>query len=169
MRNIIIKKVEESDIPEVVKIQVIGWQQAYRGIIDDEFLDSMNINEIIERRKRDYHNSGFIVALEDNEIVGFCRYIDSNKFTPEYDDIDCEIIAIYVKIDKKHNGIGKKMFQYVVNEFKQQNKKKMILWCLKANFPSRKFYERMGGIIKGEHNISFGGKEYVEVGFEFSI
>jgi hypothetical protein len=44
-------------------------------------------------------------------------------------DIDCEITALYVKTDLKYNGIGTKLFQFVVNEFKSQSKSKMILWC----------------------------------------
>ncbi len=169
MGNISIRNVEEKDLKEVVKIQVTSWQDTYKNIIDNSFLDSMNIDEITERRKKDYQKGGFIVAIENNEIVGFSRYVDTNQFTPEYDDIDCEIIALYVRLDKKHKGIGKMMFNYIVNEFKQKNKKKMIIWCLKENYPSKKFYERMGGVIKGEHNINFGGQEYPEVGYEFIL
>jgi len=169
MENILIRNIEEKDIKDVVKIQVTSWQNTYKGIIDDDFLDSMDINEITERREKDYHKGGFIVVIENNEIIGFSRYVDTNQFTPEYDDVDCEIIALYVRLDKKHRGIGKRMFNYIVKELKQKDKKRMIIWCLKENYPSRKFYEAMGGNIKGEHNINFGGKEYPEVGFEFLI
>ena len=45
----------------------------------------------------------------------------------------------------KRHGIGKKLMKYVINEFKNSKKEKMILWCLKENYPSRAFYESMGG------------------------
>lgn len=169
MKNILIKKIEEKDIPDVVDIQINSWQTTYKDIIDANFLNSMDKEQIVERRKKDYQNTLFIVAKLDNEIVGFCRYIDNNNATKEYDDIDCEIIALYVKNNYKRHGIGKQMFDYVLNEFKEKNKTKMIIWCLKENYPSRKFYEAMGGKIKGEHKINFGDKEYDEVGFEFLI
>ena len=34
--------------------------------------------------------------------------------------------------------------KYAINEFKNSKKEKMILWCLKENYPSRAFYEKMG-------------------------
>ena len=131
MENIIIRNIEEKDIPSVVDIQIDGWKSAYKGIVDDNVLNSMNRNERIKKRSNDYKENGFIVAELDNQVVGFCRYIDSNKFTQDIAYIDCELLALYVNPDLKYNGIGTKLFQFVTNEFKSKNKTKMILWCLK--------------------------------------
>lgn len=169
MENVIIRNIEEKDIPSVVDIQIDGWKSAYKGIVDDNILKSMNRNAKIEKRRNDYKENGFIVAELKNQVVGFCRYIDSNKFTQDISNIDCELLALYVKPKLKYNGIGTKLFQFVINEFKSKNKTKMILWCLKDNAPSKKFYTKMGGKISKERTIEIGGKEYLEVGFEYSI
>ncbi len=169
MKNIIIRNIEENDIPSVVDIQINGWKTAYRGIIDDNVLNSMNRDERIEKRRKDYKENGFIVAELDNQVVGFCRYIDSNKFTQDISDVDCELLALYVKPDLKYNGIGTKLVQFVINEFKSKNKTKMILWCLKDNEPSKKFYTKMGGEIIKERVIEIGEKGYCGVGFVYNI
>lgn len=169
MENLIVRNIEEKDIPSVVDIQIDGWKSAYKGIVDNNILNSMNRNERIEKRKNDYKQNGFIVAELNSQIVGFCRYIDSNKFTPNISNIDCELLALYVKPNLKYNGIGTRLFQFVKNEFKSKNKTKMILWCLKDNEPSKKFYTKMGGEIVKERTIKIGGKEYLEVGFIYSI
>lgn len=169
MENVIIRNIEEKDIPSVVDIQISGWQIAYKGIIDDNTLNSMNRDERIEKRKKDYKENGFIVAELNNEIVGFCRYIDSNKFTQDISNIDCELLALYVKPSLKYKGIGTKLFQFVTEEFKSKNKTKMILWCLKDNEPSKKFYTKMGGEIIGERPFEIEGKNYYEVGFIYNI
>ena len=169
MKNIIIRNIEENDIPSVVDIQINGWKTAYRGIIDDNVLNSMNREERIEKRRKDYKENGFIVAELDNQVVGFCRYIDSNKFTQDISDVDCELLALYVKPDLKYNGIGTKLVQFVINEFKSKNKTKMILWCLKDNEPSKKFYTKMGGEIIKERVIEIGEKGYCGVGFVYNI
>lgn len=169
MDNIIIRNIEEKDIPNVVDIQINGWKSAYKGIIDDNVLNSMNRDKRIEKRKNDYKENGFIVTELNNQVVGFCRYIDSNKFTQDISDIDCELLALYVKPNLKYNGIGTKMFQFVTEEFKKKHKTKMILWCLKDNEPSKKFYTKMGGKIIKERTIEIGEKEYLEVGFEYNI
>ena len=167
--NIIIRNVEEKDIPSVVDIQINGWRTAYKGIVDDEYLDSMNREERIETRKKDYKNSGFIVAELNNEVVGFTRYVYDNSFSPDKEDVDCELMAIYVRPDLKRNGIGRKLFKYVLDEFKDKNKTKMILWCLKDNEPSKAFYKKMGGIETYEKPADIGGKVYYEVGFLYDV
>ena len=49
------------------------------------------------------------------------------------------------------------------------NKKKMIIWCLKDNYPSRKFYEKIGGKIIGEKDFIRGEYKYPEVGFLYEL
>lgn len=169
MKEVIIRNIEEKDIPNVVDIQINGWRTAYKGIIDDNVLNSMNKSERIEKIKKRYKEGGFIVAELNNEVVGFCRYEYSNKFTPNLLDIDCEIKALYVKPELKYNGIGTKLVQFVINEFSSRNKVKMIIWCLKDNEPAKKFYTKMGGKIIKERTIKIGEKDYLEVGFEYDI
>lgn len=89
MKDIIIRNIEENDISSVVDIQIEGWKSAYKRIVDDNVLNSMNRNERIEKRRNDYKENGFIVAELNNQVVGFCRYIDSNKFTQDILGIDC--------------------------------------------------------------------------------
>lgn len=169
MENVIITNIEEKDIPSIVDIKISGWKTAYKEIIDENVLNTLDRNKMIEKRKKDYKENGFIVAKLDNQVVGFCRYIDSNKFSQDILDIDCELLTLYVKPNLKYNGIGTKLFQFVINDLKSKNKTKMILWCFKDNEPSKKFYTKMGGEIIKERTIEIGEKEYLEVGFRYNI
>ena len=114
-------------------------------------------------------NGGFIVAELDNQVVGFCRYVDNNTFSPTIEEADCELTVIYVKPNLKGLGIGSKLFEYVLNEFFKLNKNLMVLWCFKDNEPTIKFYEKMGGRIIGEKTKEHGGKENTEVCFAYNI
>lgn len=169
MENVIIRNIQEKDIPSVVDIQIDSWKTAYKGIIEDDFLNSMSREKKIEQRRKDYKQDGYIVAEINKQLVGFCRYIDNNSYTPNMPEIDCEIVALYVKPDLKYNGIGTKLFQFVTNEFKTKNRTKMIIWCLKDNKSSRKFYTKMGGQIIKEKVVKMGEKDYIEVGFVYNI
>jgi ribosomal protein S18 acetylase RimI-like enzyme len=166
--GITIRNISEEDIPQVVDIQVEGWRTAYKGIIDDVFLNSMDKEKQIERRKNDYKQGNFIVAVVKNEIVGFCRY-DEVVISPDGGEYDSELMALYVKPELKHQGIGKSIFNYVANDLIDKGKTKMILWCLKENYSSRAFYEKMGGTIVGEHEIEIGDKTYQEVAFGYNL
>ena len=72
MNRVIIRNVELKDLRFVSEIAVRGWQTAYRGIIEDEFLDNLSIEENYLKRLKDYKENGFIVAEQDGEVVGFC-------------------------------------------------------------------------------------------------
>ncbi len=54
---------------------------------------------------------------------------------------------LYITSKLKRNGIGKKLMKYVIELLRKEGKKQMILGCLKENYPSRAFYEKMGGKV----------------------
>lgn len=169
MGEVIIRKVKREDIEQVVDIQVTGWQTAYRGIIDDEYLNNMSREEKIKKRQKDFNENGFIVAEIEDKVIGFCRYSDTNKYEIEKENIDCELLALYVRYEYKYMGVGTKLFTFVKDKFKEMNKKKMIIWCLKENESAKKFYTKMGGRIITEKDIEFGEKKYKEVGFLYEL
>jgi heme oxygenase len=94
MSDFVIRNLEEPDIPSIVDIQIRAWQTTYKGIIDDAYLNTMNREKIIEKRKKDFKKNSYIVAELNKEVVGFCWYIDDNSFTINASSIDCEIIAL---------------------------------------------------------------------------
>lgn len=153
-----IRKAKLNDIESIAIIKVMGWQSAYRGIVDDEYLNSMSISEQIEILKKTYSLENIFVAEKDNEILGFCRFCIFDN--PVNSCIDCEIREIYVMPNRKRIGIGSKLFNYTLNYFKHIGKKKLLLGCFKENYEARKFYEKMGGIVKGEEDIEVYGKKY---------
>ena len=49
-----IRKATHEDIPSIVDIKINGWKSAYKGIIDDEFLNSMKKDTYIKRMHDNY-------------------------------------------------------------------------------------------------------------------
>ena len=168
LNNITIRQAQLRDIESIAEIKVNGWQSAYKGIIDDDYLASMAVSEQIARLKQ-YSLGTIFVAENDNEIVGFCRFYDYDN--PVYDDkeIDCEIREIYVKPNMKRAGIGSKLFNHTLNYFKRKGKKKLYLGCFKENHTARKFYEKMGGNSASGNNIEIKGKCYPTVSYVYNL
>ncbi len=171
MENIIIRNIKEEDIPSIINIQIKGWQEAYKNIVDPSFLNNMDNDSErkIKRMQETYMDSGFVVAELNNEIVGYCRYRYDNERSLELENVDCEICAIYVKPELKGKGIGTKLFEYVKNDLKSKNKESMFLWCLKDNEKSKNFYAKMGGKIISEQEVQIGDRNYLEVCFVYDI
>ena len=168
--NIKIRKAEIADAEKIAKIKIEGWQTAYRGIIDSEFLDNMDFNAEIEKRKNNLKEGVKIIVAElEGEVVGYCIYRDFINEPENYPNEDCELSALYVKSMLKGKEIGTKLMKYVIQELKKQGKTKMILGCLKENYPSRGFYEKMGGNYLKTEIFKIGNAEYEEVIYKFDI
>ena len=163
MKNgIVVRRAEKEDVRQIAEILVEDWQKAYRGIMDSGFLDSMSVDQRYEIEVKRYQK--YVVAADGNEILGYAWLEAAGDETA-----DCEIIALYVRYSKRNNGIGKLLMQYAVRYFRELGKKKMIIWCLKENRESRKFYEKTGGkaFRTGSHN--WGGKEYEMISYLYDL
>ena len=71
MEKVIIREILESDIPKIADIEVSGWNNAYKGIIDDNFLKSMNKDIQAKRLLKSYKNTEFIVLYLRMKLLGF--------------------------------------------------------------------------------------------------
>ena len=167
---IIIRKATIQDVPEVCKMHVDSWCETYKGIISKDYLDSLksNLDARIKKYQNDFYERYMIVATINDEIVGFSQLVFSNKFSSDL-DVDCEIGGLYVKNGFKGKGIGTKLFNYIKEKFTQDNKKLMVVWCLKENHNAINFYTKMGGKVIKEQDIQIGDDNYKEIAFLYDL
>ena len=158
----IIRKATEEDARQIAEIVVEDWKNAYRGIIDSDYLDALNVEERYQREKQRYQV--YTVAAEDREVLGFAW-----NETADDEVSDCEIIALYVRYAKRNNGIGKILFRNSVEYFRAAGKKKMIIWCLKDNAEARRFYEKMGGQVYKTGTHPWGNRDYDMISYLYDL
>ena len=60
MNEILIRNVKKEDLRQVAEIAIRGWQTAYRGIIEDDYLDNLSIEDNYKKRLKDYKEDGLI-------------------------------------------------------------------------------------------------------------
>lgn len=143
--NYIIRKMKKSDCFAVARIVTTAWNETYRSIVNDEFLDNLCLNEQ-ERATNSYKefdeatNHQYILEI-NNEIVGFINVDVSDE--REYNNCG-ELYALYLINDYKGHGYGRKLFAMAIKELKNMGFAKMIVGCLAAN-PTNEFYKYMGG------------------------
>ncbi len=157
---------QESDIESIAKIKVEGWQAAYRGIVDDEYLDALSVEKQSALLMK-YPLSSFIVAETDGNIVGFCR-ISPGSHTDSV-KLGCEIREIYVRPDLKRWGIGTTLFKYTVKKLVCRGYTIMSLCVFEKNASARKFYEKMGGKLKSNSTVNLSGRSYPAVEYVFDL
>lgn len=91
---LIIRKATSADAGQIAEIVVEDWKNAYRGIIDDEYLDSMSVEQRYQIELQRYQK--YMVAVDEKEVLGF-----SWNEIADNEDSDCEIVALYVRYGKK--------------------------------------------------------------------
>ena len=158
----IIRQAKEEDVKQIAEILVEDWKTAYRGIMDDDFLDSLSAAQRFEIEIKRYQK--YIVAADENEVLGYAW----NEETGD-EAADCEIIALYVRYSKRKNGIGRALMQHAMDGFRKAGKKTMIVWCLKENHESRRFYEKMGGKAYQESRHRWGNREYDMISYLYQL
>ncbi len=140
-----IRKRKKDDCKAIAHVVTISWNQTYKGIVPDDFLNNLYRNEE-ERASNSFNkfdetdNHQFVLEV-DNKIVGF---INVGK-TDDSDFFDYgEIHALYIMNDYKGNGFGRKLVEVGINELKKMGYNKMIIGCLIGN-NSNEFYKHIGG------------------------
>ena len=150
---------------DYARVNVLAWQQSYKGIVNDDFLNSINTEEYIEQlivklknRINDNTNRLFLLKVDDKPVgvLGVRKSIHA-----EYKDCG-ELGAIYLLDSVKGQGFGRILFNKAVEELKAMGYTKMINGCLEGN-PANSFYQHMGGKSVGNKCFNIpNGQELIE-------
>ena len=162
-------KIEDMELASKIKLD--GWKDAYKGIISDDILQNLNYDENQKKFEAGFDEGFFCVCEnEEGEVVGFCKFGERQDVEDEgHEEYDCEIISLYVDPVNIGKGIGKQLFEFVLSELRNKNKKKVILWCFEKNISAKVFYEKMGGSLIGCKEQKIGAHIYIEVGFGYDL
>ncbi len=150
-----VEKSKKEDCRAIVEFITKTWNQTYRGIVNDEFLDNLEKTEekryINAMNSFDKRSNMQYIIKKDNKIIAYLKL--SKIKNDEYKE-SIELQSLYVLKEYQKTGIGKELIQKAFNEAKKAGYKKMIIGCLEEN-KSNGFYKKMGGkfIKKREFNL----------------
>lgn len=145
--SITIKKVEtEDEIKGKAYVHWKAWHEAYIGIVDQDYLDSLTLEkcEAIAHRWTD----GILVAIDHGRVIGFAGYGDRGAEAPETG----EVFAMYVLSEYYGRGIGQLLMAAALEQLKGYQQ--ICLWVLKENRRAIRFYEKCGFRPDGTEMIS---------------
>jgi ribosomal protein S18 acetylase RimI-like enzyme len=131
-----IRPIHENDFPTLVAL--------FQEFAVFEKLPDKMTNSVEQTKAEKDHINGFVALSASHEIVGyvtffFAYYTWSGK-SLYMDDL-------YVKPNYRHQGVGKKLINQVINLAKTENCKK-LRWQVSAwNQPAIDFYKSLGATI----------------------
>ena len=145
-----IRDVRLEDADALGAIHVLAWQKAYRGLMPDEYLDGLSIDE---RRAmwKDHLRDGtgdsrVLVAAQRGQVRGFATVGPDRG-----DEKDAgELYAINLHPDHWRHGIGRKLLDASVDALREGGYRRAVLWVHVGNDRARRFYEALGWRCDGE-------------------
>ena len=147
-----------NDRESIHEVRKASWKKAYVGLIPDEIIGEATSDQGVSQPPPAWPPTrvGF-VALDNNQIIGFVSGgLPRSNIASE----DCEIWALYVHPNHQRKKAGKLLLEEFRKTMQDRSMKRLIVWVLKENHSSRKFYESMGGQLQSaEKMFTFNGKD----------
>ncbi len=145
-----IKKMEsDEEIKGKAYVHWKSWQDAYKGIVDQSYLDQLTLEKCEEIACKWTDN--LFVAKDGNQVVGFLGY--GGYHDDELPNAG-EIFALYVLEEYYGTGVGKALMDKGLSVLAQSQ---IALWVLKDNKRAIRFYEKCGFSLDGrEEEIKLG-------------
>lgn len=169
----LIRRMTAEDAQHVAEVHVQSWKYAYRGIVPQSYLDSLDVQKRTEIwRQAILSNQPLLVRLvaeHEGRVVGFICGLE-NRNREKIPLSDSELWAIYVDPDQSRIGVGKKLLDQFKFELKQLGKTRFCVWVLKDNRIGRNFYEKHRGMTSSATSeIVIDSQPCVEVAYEFIL
>ena len=147
------------DASRVSHIYAASWKAAYRGIVPQDYLDSLD-PEYWTPFFSDPGRVGFLLRVDgrDAGAVAICPARD--EAMPGWG----ELISIYLLPEYQGRGYGRRLFSHALGELGKLGFPNVYLWVLEENAPARRFYELCGFAPTGDRCcFTIGGRELAEV------
>jgi GNAT superfamily N-acetyltransferase len=159
----LIREAAPGDARGLARVQVASWQAAYPGLIDQGFLDSLDIDDRTLSWDRILRQTRGKVLLTDEQgvVMGFCAV------GPAIEDDWGEVFAIYLDPARWGSGLGRELLAAGEGALAGAGHRRALLWVLDGNIRARAFYERQGWSLGKPLRIeAIGGQDVTEVRYE---
>lgn len=164
MTNYIIRKALSGDAPRIAYVRITGWHQSYKGIIPDALLDKLDIDDDETRVRaaiEDITNKSLRFVVETEGVVtgiGACGPARGG-----HDEKRAAVYAIYLLDETKGRGIGSAFMRHMAGALAEAGYESLEVGVLEKNETARKFYEKLGGKLKGNGIFSYEGFDLPDV------
>lgn len=164
IRAVRVRRAVVDDADAIERVRTDTWRDAYRGLMPDSLLDGLGYDATRRRAQMSAlpPDQFVLVAEEGGTVVGFC--IGGRSRSPD-DPFSGEVYAIYVLPAQHGRGAGRALLEAAAKELQGRGHQSMIIWVLRENAPSRRFYERMGGVHVRDEERELEGLRITESGY----
>lgn len=164
----IIRKATVEDAEDIAKVHVESWKSAYRGIISDDYLNRLKVEDRLNlwiNSLSDPKDDApvFVAVNGEGNIIGFASFGIEREKKKEKEG---ELYAIYLLNESKGKKVGTLLFRSGVQELIKYKFQSVRVWVLAEN-PSKRFYEKFDPRMVVSKNIQIGSALYEEIAYQW--
>ena len=158
-----VRTAERRDIPDLIRVHVDAWRIAYRGVIDDGYLQS----SLLEEQRTTMWNAWtwadrpgqcVFVGEADGRVLGF-GMVGPERVEPDGAVSGLgEVYSFYLHPDSWGSGLATPLMEQCHDFLRAGGFSQAVLWVLRDNPRARRFYEKMGWSATGRE-ASFAGPQ----------
>lgn len=165
MSTVNIRLAVPEDADRIAQVHIASWRETYHGIIPTRYLEHLSHDKRKQGWRKSLTEGPVFVALDQtNEVIGFANGGPSRGS----EGMEGELYALYLLKTHQGQGTGKRLFDHVLTDLRQQGFSSCVIHVLADN-PSRFFYERFGGRLVFEQRIERGGKQLMEYTYRIML
>lgn len=152
-----IRDANANDAAAIADLHLRSWRSAYRGIVDNAYMDGALAGEMTDRWRNVFAgartHSLILVAEQDGALAGFIA------IWPETDSPDTAYIDnLHVDPDRRGGGVGRRLLAEAARRLPQLGFNGAALWVFAENSGAVRFYERLNGRAAARTRKPVGGR-----------
>jgi ribosomal protein S18 acetylase RimI-like enzyme len=160
----LIRAARAADARPIAAVHVATWRDAYAGLLPDEVLAGLDVDEWAQRWNRNLDASAegrFVLVFEQDGRVG--GFVSGGPSRDEFPG--GEVYAIYVDPARQGRRAGSRLLTAAARHLAEAHFTDASLWVLVGNHPARRFYESQGWRSDGTEQpwTRAGGDSVMEV------
>jgi GNAT superfamily N-acetyltransferase len=144
-----VRPAHADDAAAIATVHLASWQAGYRGLISQDYLDSLDLTAWTDRRvfrlgQVDWSRGGCYVAIDgNNDVAGFTD-VGPTRDDDRDSTIVGEVRAIYLAPDAWGKGLGRALMAAGLTQLASCGYREATLWVLDSNERARRFYKAAG-------------------------
>ncbi|GGX44770.1 GNAT family N-acetyltransferase [Undibacterium squillarum] len=169
IKEVSLRRATVADAEAIAAVRVEGWQTTYRGMIPDQYLDEMLVDDHVLYWKRILQalpaaadKACVYVAESEGHVIGF---VSATLLAEPKHGYHAELGALYIRPQWQRAGIGRRMMHKVARTLQSWNCADLVVWVLSDNRLARNFYEELHGEFVLEQEFSWDDMDLKEVGY----
>jgi ribosomal protein S18 acetylase RimI-like enzyme len=151
----IVPMTSEEETKGKAYVHCMAWKEAYRGLLNQDFLDTRTLELSEGMALRAYHTGiSTLLAKDGHEVIGFADY---GPYRENDKRNAGEVYAIYLLNDYYDRGVGATLMRAALQAMPSYDE--VIVWVLVGNERAIRLYEHFGFRFDGKSQVlDLGGK-----------